>query len=99
MVYGDKRPYLVAVVVPDLAFVEDWASQNGRSARLETLCDSEAFRKAVGRAVDRVNRDLRSEERRAGKECVRPCRSRWWPYHYTKKNDTTLQSNITQHLN
>src|SRR3546814_15833286 len=25
------------------------------------------------------------EERRVGKECVRPCRSRWSPYHYTKK--------------
>src|SRR3546814_13722921 len=23
----------------------------------------------------------RSEERRVGKECVSPCRSRWWPYH------------------
>src|SRR3546814_17451976 len=23
---------------------------------------------------------LRSEERRVGKECVRTCRSRWWPY-------------------
>src|SRR3546814_19144645 len=23
----------------------------------------------------------RSEERRVGKECVRTCRSRWWPYH------------------
>src|SRR3546814_13531560 len=22
----------------------------------------------------------RSEERRVGKECVSPCRSRWWPY-------------------
>src|SRR3546814_13041520 len=22
---------------------------------------------------------FRSEERRVGKECVRPCRSRWWP--------------------
>src|SRR3546814_12988110 len=22
----------------------------------------------------------RSEERRVGKECVRPCRSRWWQY-------------------
>src|SRR3546814_13731274 len=22
----------------------------------------------------------RSEERRVGKECVRTCRSRWWPY-------------------
>src|SRR3546814_20883146 len=26
-------------------------------------------------------RRLRSEERRVGKECVRTCRSRWWPYH------------------
>src|SRR3546814_12184067 len=24
---------------------------------------------------------LSSEERRVGKECVRTCRSRWWPYH------------------
>src|SRR3546814_19165035 len=23
----------------------------------------------------------RSEERRVGEECVRTCRSRWWPYH------------------
>src|SRR3546814_15800806 len=35
---------------------------------------------------------FRSEERRVGKECVSTCRSRWSPYHYTKKkhnNDTT----------
>src|SRR3546814_1932513 len=31
-------------------------------------------------------RVLRSEERRVGKECVSPCRSRWSPYHYKKKN-------------
>src|SRR3546814_15076039 len=27
----------------------------------------------------------RSEERRVGKECVSPCRSRWSPYHSKKK--------------
>src|SRR3546814_19873166 len=27
----------------------------------------------------------RSEERRVGKECASPCRSRWSPYHYKKK--------------
>src|SRR3546814_11929638 len=27
----------------------------------------------------------RSDERRVGKECVRPFRSRWSPYHYKKK--------------
>ena len=25
--------------------------------------------------------ELRSEERRVGKECIEPCRSRWSPYH------------------
>src|SRR3546814_18128689 len=25
--------------------------------------------------------ELRSEERRVGKECVSQCRSRWWPYN------------------
>src|SRR3546814_17544770 len=30
----------------------------------------------------------RSEERRVGKECVSPCRSRWSPSHYKKKNHT-----------
>src|SRR3546814_882068 len=31
----------------------------------------------------------RSEERRVGKECVSTCRSRWSPYHYKKKQNTT----------
>src|SRR3546814_2605462 len=29
----------------------------------------------------RRGHDLRSEERRVGKECVSTCRSRWSPYH------------------
>src|SRR3546814_19369426 len=28
---------------------------------------------------------IRSEERRVGKECVSTCRSRWWPHHYKQK--------------
>src|SRR3546814_19097801 len=32
---------------------------------------------------------LRSEERRVGKECVSTFRSRWSPYHYKKKKNTT----------
>src|SRR3546814_15425050 len=28
-----------------------------------------------------LQQGLRPEERRVGKECVRKCRSRWWPYH------------------
>ena len=28
-----------------------------------------------------INTQPRSEERRVGKECIPPCRSRWSPYH------------------
>src|SRR3546814_12358375 len=42
---------------------------------------------------------VRSEERRVGKECVSTCRSRWSPYHDTKKSDrkvhTTEQTPFT----
>src|SRR3546814_19592634 len=31
------------------------------------------------------SRARRSEERRVGKECVSPCRSRWSQYHYKKE--------------
>src|SRR3546814_12241988 len=31
--------------------------------------------------------DVRSEERRDGKECVSMCRYRGWPYHYKKKKN------------
>src|SRR3546814_16732067 len=32
----------------------------------------------------------RSEERRVGKECVLPCRSRWSPYHSRKQSTTNM---------
>ena len=35
---------------------------------------------ARGVQLGRLNA-VRSEERRVGKECVQPCRSRWSPYH------------------
>src|SRR3546814_1785865 len=43
----------------------------------------EAVRDDDGGAVvhQRLERILRSEERRVGKECVSTCRSRWTPYH------------------
>src|SRR3546814_20493787 len=38
----------------------------------------------VGEDVEKAA-PIRSEERRVGKECVSPCRSRWAPYHSNKK--------------
>src|SRR3546814_6819837 len=34
-----------------------------------------------GRKLPENTADIRSEERRVGKECVSTCRSRWSPYH------------------
>src|SRR3546814_20544594 len=39
-------------------------------------------------AIAFVRAQVRSEERRVGKECVSTCRSRWSPYHEKKKNNT-----------
>src|SRR3546814_4148090 len=42
---------------------------------------------AFGAAGVGLIANLRSEERRVGKECVSTCRSRWSPYHYKKKKN------------
>src|SRR3546814_14556684 len=48
-----------------------------------------------GRSTDQI----RSEERRVGKECVCTCRSRWSPYQQTKKHysNTPLQPTHIRH--
>ena len=55
MVYGDRRPYLVGVVVPDPDWARDWAKANGVASDMAALCADPAFAKAVMAAVDRVN--------------------------------------------
>ncbi len=63
MVTGDRKPYLVALVVPDPEFAADWAAAAGKPGDLEGLVQDEDFRKAVSDAVDRVNTDLSVIER------------------------------------
>ena len=58
MVTGDRRPYLVGLVVPDAEWAAEWAMANGEKFDMKALQDLPAFRNAVKAAVDRVNRDL-----------------------------------------
>lgn len=58
MVYGDKRPHLVAVLVPDEEFVGQWANENDHARDLAALADSQPFHEALRTAVDRVNERL-----------------------------------------
>src|SRR3546814_11914053 len=45
-------------------------------------------------ALDAHEVDLRSEERRVGKEGVSRCRYRGWPYHKKKKQSIKSNTNI-----
>src|SRR3546814_12213872 len=50
-----------------------------QSSECRTVIGFEPLR--IGQQSDVTLYDLRSEERRVGKECVSTCRSRGWPYH------------------
>jgi len=58
MVSGDKRPYVVGLIVPDAEWALEWASANDEKFDLKALQDLPAFKQAVRKAVDRVNTDL-----------------------------------------
>ena len=58
MVTGDKRPYLVGLVVPDAEWALEWARAEGEKFDLAALQQLPAFRSAVRAALDRVNQDL-----------------------------------------
>ena len=58
MVTGDKRPYLVGLIVPDPEWSAEWCTQNKRTCHFNVLARDPDFIKAVSEAVDRVNKDL-----------------------------------------
>lgn len=58
MVFGDRRPYLVAIIVPDPDFLARFAAANGKPRDLAALSTDPDLCKAVGAAVNRVNREL-----------------------------------------
>ena len=58
MVYGDRRPYLVGVVVPEAEWALAWARDKGMPADLHKLAREPEFQRAMMAAVDRVNSRL-----------------------------------------
>ena len=61
MVYGDRRPYLVGVIVPDSEFALQWAARTG--TEVSRLSQDEDFRRVIHAAVDRVNRSVATAEK------------------------------------
>ena len=50
-------------------------------AKRGSTSGSNAVVRGTSAAALAVRPEVRSEERRVGKECIPPCRSRWSPYH------------------
>ena len=58
MVSGDKRPYVVGLVVPDAEWALEWCRAQDERFDCRRVQDLPAFRAAVRAAIDRVNQEL-----------------------------------------
>lgn len=63
MVSGDKRPYIVGLVVPDPEWALEWARAQDMKYDFAELQSNPAFRSAVRDAIDRVNKELSVTEK------------------------------------
>jgi long-chain acyl-CoA synthetase len=63
MVHGDKRPHLVALLVPDAELLARRARGAGKSSDLAALADDADLHRTLGAAVERVNAKLSPIER------------------------------------
>ncbi len=63
MVFGERRPYLAAILVPNPDFAAGFARKHNLSAELSALSADPGFAKAMREAVARVNRGLAPVER------------------------------------
>src|SRR3546814_11558633 len=69
---------------------ETWTFSDAKNVGLFTACENQATAWDVLKFATSEEQDgqwleetgqMRTEERRVGKECVSTCRSRWSPYH------------------
>ncbi len=58
MVAGDRKPYIVGLIVPDAEWTLEWCRAQGKQFDCKQLEELPEYRNAVRAAVDRVNKDL-----------------------------------------
>lgn len=58
MVSGDRRPYIVGLIVPDADWALQWARDNGETFDFGKLQSLPVFRTEIRAAIDRVNAEL-----------------------------------------
>ncbi len=63
MIAGDRRPHMVAVLVPDPEWTQEFCARTGDSCDFTKLSENPDYRAALTAAVERVNKDLSVIER------------------------------------
>jgi long-chain acyl-CoA synthetase len=63
MVYGDRHPHLVALLVPDPDWLQAWARARGKTGDAKTLADDPDLASTLSIVVERVNAGLSSIEK------------------------------------
>ena len=63
MISGDRKPYMVAVIVPDPEWTQEWCAHSGTPCDFARLGGDHDFKAAIGHAVERVNKELSQIER------------------------------------
>jgi long-chain acyl-CoA synthetase len=63
MVYGDKRPHLVAILVPDEEWLEDWARQHGKAFDRDALAGDAELQRTLEQVVARANKEVAPTEK------------------------------------
>ncbi|HEY0626762.1 MAG TPA: AMP-dependent synthetase/ligase [Allosphingosinicella sp.] len=58
MVMGDKRPYLVGLIVPDPEWTQEFCARNRRGCNFANLRTDPDYMRGLSAAVDRVNAEL-----------------------------------------
>ncbi|MBA4047927.1 MAG: long-chain fatty acid--CoA ligase [Sphingomonas sp.] len=63
MIAGDRKPHMVAVLVPDPEWTQEFCARSGTGCDFAKLAENPDYRAALGAAVERVNKDLSVIER------------------------------------
>jgi len=58
MVYGDRKPHVVALIVPDKEFATEWADSTGNPNKLADIIAQEEFRRLISETLDHTNENL-----------------------------------------
>ncbi|HCB04843.1 MAG TPA: long-chain fatty acid--CoA ligase, partial [Nocardioides bacterium] len=62
LVVGDGQPFIAALVTLDREAVATWASQHGKSGRIEDLVDDPDLRTEIEAAIDDANKAVSKAE-------------------------------------